>query len=328
MSGRDRSGDETEQVSFGRTALPDEQARALRRAEQLEWVSLPVVAATIAIIMAVMGSSQAMKAAWIEDLLSFLPPIAFLISNRVARRRPHDDHPWGHHRAVGIGHLAAAMALLVLGGFVVQDAAMTLVLAEHPTVGTIHLFGHTFWQGWLMMGGLVVTAIPTMILGHLKMKAAQPLHDKILHADADMMRADWMTAAGGVLGLTLLGFGLWWADSAVAILIGADIVKDGVVNIRNAVRGLSDAVARTYDDAHPHPLVGAVRQAARDLPGVAEVSVRMRDMGHVFHTEVFVVPALSLDPTALDDLRQHLSDLDWKLGDLVVIPVPEPVTWD
>lgn len=317
------SDQETQQVAFGVTRLADEQLDAFGKARRLQWISLPVVAATVVIIMLVMGSSQAMKAAWIEDLLSLLPPIAFLVAGRVARREPDHEHPWGLHRAVGIGHLASALALLVLGAFVVYDAAMTLISREHPTIGTIQLFGHTFWQGWLMMAGLIVTAIPTMILGHLKMKAAKPLHDKILYADADMMRADWTTAGGAVIGLALIGFGLWWADSVVAAFIGASILKDGVVNVRNATRGLADSTARTFDDKEEHPLVRKVEEAASAEPGVASATVRMRDLGHLFHTEVFIVPALELSPAALEEIRKRLTSLDWKLEDMSIVPVTE-----
>jgi hypothetical protein len=35
-----------------------------------------------------LGSSQAMKGAWLEDMLSLAPPIAFLVANRVRYRRP------------------------------------------------------------------------------------------------------------------------------------------------------------------------------------------------------------------------------------------------
>lgn len=321
------AADETQEVAFGRTPLPDEQRDALRRATRLEWVSLAVVTGTVALVMLVMGSSQAMKAAWIEDLLSYLPAIAFLVAARVARRRPDDAHPWGFHRAVGVGHLASALALFALGSYVVYDSAMTLLTREHPTIGTMQVLGQTVWQGYLMMAVLVVTAIPTMLLGRAKLKLAEPLHDKVLYADADMMRADWMTAGGAILGLALIGFGLWWADAAVALLIGADIVKDGVTNVRHAVVGLMDATARTHDDSGEHPLVDRVREVALTQRGVRDASVRMRDMGHLFHAEVFVVPRGRLEPDDLSVIRARLSELDWKLEDLTVVPVPELPRW-
>ena len=42
----------------------------------------------VAVVMATMGSSQAMKAAWVEDMLALIPPLAFLIAVRRARKQP------------------------------------------------------------------------------------------------------------------------------------------------------------------------------------------------------------------------------------------------
>ena len=309
--------------TFGATTLPDEQREALHKAKRLEWISIAYTVVAVALIYAVMGSSQAMKAAWIEDMLAFLPPIAFLIAARAARHDPDHDNPYGKHRAVGAAHLAAAVALLAMGLFLVADSAMTLFTAEHPTIGTLNIFGYTVWQGWLMIGALIATGIPNVLLGRAKMKLAEPLHDKVLFADADMNKADWMTAFAAVVGVTGIGLGLWWLDSAVAILIGADIVKDGFSNLRGATGDLMDRQARTHDDKDEHPLVTQVREVVDGLAWVAAAQVRMRDEGHVFHTEVFVVPHAEPTLELLESAQKVASSLDWKLDDLVIIPVRE-----
>ena len=69
----------------------------------------------IALVYATMGSSQAMKTAWIEDMLALVPPLAFLVAVRRARKRPTADHPYGFHRSTAIGHLTASVALLTVG---------------------------------------------------------------------------------------------------------------------------------------------------------------------------------------------------------------------
>ena len=71
---------------FGHTRLPEEQRAALHKARKLEWLTIAFLAVTVTLVFLVLGSSQAMKAAWIEDLLSFLPPIAFLVAARVEPR--------------------------------------------------------------------------------------------------------------------------------------------------------------------------------------------------------------------------------------------------
>ena len=107
---------------FGRTTLPKEQHEMLTRAKRIQYAGLAYLASVIVLVYLVMGSSQAMKAAWVEDLLSLIPPIAFLIAVRRARTPPSVRHPYGHHRSVGAGHLAAAVALLAMGLFLVYDS--------------------------------------------------------------------------------------------------------------------------------------------------------------------------------------------------------------
>lgn len=40
------------------------------------------------------------------------------------------------------------------------------------------------------------------------------MHDKVLHADAKMNKADWMTAAAALVGVLGIGLGWWWAKIA------------------------------------------------------------------------------------------------------------------
>lgn len=312
-------------VNFGHTELPEKQTQILKRAIRLEWITIAFLAVTVTLVFLVLGNSQAMKAAWIEDLLSFIPPIVFLIAVRIARRRPNRKHPYGYHRSVGVGHLVAAVALLTMGTFLIVDSASGLLASEHPSIGSVELFGQVFWLGWLMMGVMALIALPPVFIGRAKMKLARELHDKVLYADADMNKADWMTAVGSIVGVGGIGLGLWWADSAAALFIAGSILFDGVKNTRAAVEDLMDTRAMTFDDAKPHPIVHQVDERLRSLDWIADAGSRARDQGHVFHIEAFVVPRdpQKISVAQLDEAREACIELDWKVQDLVIIPVLE-----
>ncbi|HLT84869.1 MAG TPA: cation transporter [Phototrophicaceae bacterium] len=322
MSRKDSTG---RNATFGHTELPDEEQAALRKAIRLSWLSIAFLVTAVTGVYLAMGSSQAMKAAWMEDLLSFIPPIAFLVAVHRTRKRPTPEHPYGYHRAVGVGHLVAATALLAMGAFMVFDSASGLVKAEHPPVGLMELGGNVVWSGWLMIAVLAYTAVPPVLLGRAKMPLAQQLHDRVLYADADMNKADWMTAVGGIVGILGIGLGLWWADAVAALFISGSILYDGVTNMRVAVSALMDARAETYDGQDPHPLVPQIDERLSALPWVASARSRVRDQGHVFHVESFVVPVDGYAPT-LEDLtaaRASVVELDWKIDDMVLAPVTE-----
>ncbi|MBG6239425.1 divalent metal cation (Fe/Co/Zn/Cd) transporter [Mycetocola sp. CAN_C7] len=312
-------------VAFGETELPQKQTEILRKAIRLEWLTIAFLAVTVTLVFFVLGNSQAMKAAWIEDLLSFIPPLVFLIAVRIARRKPNPKHPYGYHRSVGVGHLVAAVALVTMGTFLIIDSASGLLAAEHPSIGSVELFGQVFWLGWLMMGVMALIALPPVFIGRAKMTLARELHDKVLYADADMNKADWMTAVGSIVGVGGIGLGLWWADAAAALFIAGSILWDGVKNTRAAVEDLGDTRAMTFDDAKPHPVVHRVDEYLRSLHWVEDAGSRARDQGHVLHIESFVVPR-SRRKVAVADLvaaREACVALDWRVEDIVIVPVKE-----
>lgn len=308
---------------IGRTDLPDEQQQALRSAIRWEWFTIAYTSVTIAVIALVVGNSQAMRTAWIEDMLSLIPQIAFLIALVFVRRRPTHTHPYGLHRAMGIGHLVAGVALLAVGINLARESLVGLVSGEHPTIGTIVLLGHTIWLGWLMVAVMAVVIVgPVFMYGPAKSKLAPILHNKLLYADADMAKADWQTTVASIIGVLGVGVGVWWLDGAAALLISLGIIWDGVRNTKTAMIDLMDQRARTYDSKRPHPLAGDILSTMRSQFWVKEASIRMRDQGQVFHIEAFVVPRkerVTLEQTT--DLAKRITDLDWKMQDVVIIPV-------
>ena len=312
-------------VTFGATELPDRQAATLRKAVRYEWITIAFLAGAITLVGLVAGNSQAMKVAWAEDMLSIAPPIAFLIAGRIIRKPPTAKRPYGYHRSVGVGHLVAAIALTTMGTLLIIDSAVGLVTAEHPSIGSVQLFGQVFWLGWLMMGAMVVTGVPPVLLGRVKMKLAEALHDKVLYADAKMNKADWMTALSSFVGVAGIGIGWWWTDAAAALFISLSILSDGVKNLRSSILDLTDVRATTFDNAKPHPVIGQVEDYLRRLDWVAEVGVRVRDEGHVFHVEGFLVPQSGREPSVdeLEEARQGCAELDWRLHDVVLVPVPK-----
>lgn len=308
---------------FGTTDLPPEQQRALRTAKRLQVISLGYVTSAVIAVALVMGNSQAMRAAWLEDILALLPPLAFLIAARFIRRRPDSDHPYGWHRSIDVAHLAGSLALLVMGVFIVGDSTMALVSVDYPTIGTMHLFGHTLWQGWLMIAVLAYTGIPSMIIGVIKQRLAKTLHDRVLHADGEMDKDDWLTASGAIVGIIGVGLGVWWLDSAIAIAIGLSVVRDGVRNVKAAIESLTDVRARTTELTEPHPVIGRVNRTLGALDWVRDTGCRVRELGHVLHVEAFVAVNGPIDPEVLAEARDRVAALHWALDDIVIIPVVE-----
>ena len=311
--------------------LPPDKHELLLKAVRLEWFSIAYLVTAVTLLYFTLGSSQAMKAAWVEDILGLTPPIAFLVASRVRNRRPNDRFPYGYHRATAIAYLCASVALLALGGFILYDSVSKLARFEHPPIDLVKPFGdRPIWLGWLMLGALAYSTVPQVILGRLKQPLARELNDKVLYADAEMNRADWMTGVAAMLGIVGIGLGLWWADAVAASIISIDIVRDGGKNLRVAVDDLMDKEPTVVDDSRADPLPLWIKNELMLLDWVEDAEVRLREEGHVFVGEAFVVPVDGTDLVGrMERANRHLLGLDWRLHELVIAAVsridrPEP----
>ena len=145
--------------------LPEHVTTQIARARRLEWWTLFWLMTIVGVMFMVMGSSQAMQAAWIEDMLSLVPPILFLVAARVERLPPSARFPFGLHRIGTLAFALSAATLTALGGYLVYDAGMVLFRQEHPTIGSVQILGAEVWLGWLMVAALAYSIVPPVILG-------------------------------------------------------------------------------------------------------------------------------------------------------------------
>jgi cation diffusion facilitator family transporter len=302
--------------------LPPEQREALAKAKRLAWITIAYLVSVVMLLALVMGQSQAMKTAWIDDALSLIPTTVFLVGNRVSRWGATEQFPFGFHRASTAAYLAASVALLGTGCYLIVDSATKLVLAEHPTIGAIDLFGYDVWLGWPMIAALVYSGLPVIFIGRAKLPLAEALYDKVLYADAKMDRADWLVASAAIAGILGIGFGYWWADPAAAILISIEVLRDGWRHLKLASFDLLDHLPRTVDGKKPDPVIERIKAAVQELDWVRESEIRLRASGRALSGEAFVVPVSDERLTErLDEAMRRARQVDWRLHHFTVTPV-------
>ena len=303
--------------------LPEAQERANRKAIRLEWISLAYWLTAIVALYFALGQSQAMKAAWVEDILALFPPIAFLVASRFRHREPNGRFAWGYHRSITVAYLVATAALLALGLFIFLDSVHKLLAGTHPPIGMVEIFDWQLWSGWVMLAALAYSGLPPLILGCMKRKLADELHDKVLFADAKMNTADWLTASAAATGVIGIGLGLWWADAAAAIVISLDILHDGQKYLRESMGDLMDEHPKTYDESKPDPVVGQIRQELESVAWIEVAAIRTREHGHLISGDVWIVPAGAEEGLAerVERLGERLHALDWRVHDIAIAPV-------
>jgi cation diffusion facilitator family transporter len=299
-----------------RRTYPAHVEEGIRKGARLEYWTIAWVATVVPLMFLVMGSSQAMKTVWIEDMLGFIPPIVYLVSIRLERHPPTKRFPAGFDRVNSLAFVISAVALTLMGVYLLVEAAMTLAAREHPTVGSTRLFGRDLWLGWPMIAVLLWSTIPSMILGRLKLPVARSINDKVLHTDADMQKADWMTGLAAIAGVLGIGLGYWWADAGAAGLISFGILHDGITGLRSATAELVDGAPRKLEKDELAQEAGALRNALEKK--FAGSKVRLRESGRLIKAEVVgVAPRGKVD---LEALWPGNPDRSWRFGEIAFVP--------
>jgi len=297
------------------TREPPEIADDLAHARRLEYWTIAWMISVILIMGLAMGSSQAMKTAWIEDLLSLIPAIVFLVALHFEAKPPSRRFPYGYHRVNSLAFLISSVALSAMGSVLLLESAMTLIAAEHVTIPPIELFGETVWMGWMMVAALLYSVVPPVILGRMKLPLARRLQDKVLHTDAMMQKADWMTGLAGVAGVIGLGLGFWWADAAAAGLISLSILLDGVKALRSATAELIDGAPRALSRDEIAEEAEALHAAlAQRYP---DAEIRLRETGRFILAQVAVAES---DGASLAEIWPGRPERRWRLSQISFVP--------
>lgn len=299
-----------------RREYPPHVEAGIRKGARLEYWTIAWVATVVPLMALVVGSSQAMKTVWIEDMLGFIPPIVYLISIRLERRPPSPKFPAGFDRVNSLAFVISAAALALMGTYLLIEAVMTLAMKEHATVGTIRLLGRDVWLGWVMIPVLLWSTIPSMILGRLKQPVAREINDKVLHTDAQMQKADWMTGLAAIGGVIGIGLGFWWADAAAAGFISFGIIRDGFAELRSATAELVDGAPRALESGDIAPEAEELREVLEArFPGA---DVKLRETGRLIRAQVIcAAPQEEVDLKAIWPGRP---DRSWRLAQLSFAP--------
>ena len=123
-------------------------------------------------------------------------------------------------------------AYIVVAAYVAWDALSALLGGVHPAASPLGI------------GLLAGTVVVMLWLGSAKIKVGRELDSPTVMADGRFSLVDAALAGTVLIGLVLTAvLGWWWADAAMALLISALAVREGIEAWREA----------RLEDGEPHP---------------------------------------------------------------------------
>ncbi len=165
----------------------------------------------------------------LESLVNLAGASFALLMVSVAAMPADDEHPYGHHKAEYFSS-GFEGGLILVAALAIIWAAVQRLITPQPLEQL----------GW----GLSLTVLSSGInaaLAWAMLRKAREVRSMALEGDARHLFTDVWTSAGVVLGLVAVAFTGWlWLDPLVAMLVAANIVREGLSLMRRSVDGLMD----------------------------------------------------------------------------------------
>jgi cation diffusion facilitator family transporter len=254
------------------------------------WTSLVVGSAIFVgkIVTWQLTSSVAVLSDALESTVNIAAAALLVFSMFVAARPADRDHPYGHGKVEFLSAGIEGALIVVAAVLIAVEAIGQLIRGGAP---------HDLGFGLL---SLSVLSLGNLALGFFLLRSGRASHSLALIADGKHVLADVFTSAGVLVGLALVKVtGIAWLDPAVALLVAANIVREGVGLARNAVRGL-------MDEADPALLgsLTATLSATRPPEWIDVHGLRAWRSGALVHADLHLVVPRYFDAVRLHEISE------------------------
>lgn len=181
----------------------------------MSWITVlyNVVEGVVAVTAGGAAGSAALVGFGLDSFIESLSAMVMLWRFRAAHAElSAADEEFAERRALR----AVAITYFLLAAYVTWDAGSGLIAREAP---------QTTWWG-LAIAGVSLTLMPALFL--MKYRLGKAIGSQSLVADAKQSLACMFLSVALLVGLALhYWFGLWWADSAAALVIAALVLREG-----------------------------------------------------------------------------------------------------
>ncbi len=232
-----------------------------------EQVALTSIAASAALTVAkgVVGIATGSLAILSEaghSLIDLGATVMTYVAVRVSGKPADEEHHYGHGKIESVSALAETALLFLLSGVVIWEAVKRLTEhEEHAVIANAWAFG-------VIAVSIVVDFFRSRALSH----TAKQTQSQALEADALHFSSDLWSSLAVLIGLGGVRFGLWWADSAAALVVAILICIAGWRLGRRTIDTLTDTA--------PAGAAEKITALAAKVPGVVRVEqVRARAVG-------------------------------------------------
>jgi cation diffusion facilitator family transporter len=282
-----------------------------------EQVALTSIAASAAMTIAkgLVGISTGSLAILSEaghSLIDLGATVMTYVAVRISGKPADDEHHYGHGKIESVSALGETALLFLLSGIVIWEAIKRLI--EHEP----HVVIATYWAFAVMAASVIIDFYRARALS----RVAKATQSQALEADALHFSSDLWASLAVLAGLVGVRFGLWWADSAAALLVAALVCIAGWRLGRRTIDTLTDTA--------PAGAAENITEIAADVAGVVAVErVRARAVGEITFIDLTVAVSRTLPLDRVTAIKLAVADaLRAKISGAEPIVTTDPIALD
>lgn len=271
-------------------AASSKQDAAGRQIRSITYLGMVVniVLAVLKMIIGVAVSSLAMLADGIHSLSDLATDVAVVVGSHWGAKKPDTTHPYGHGRIETFSGLFVALVLILVGGFMVYEA--TLSIARNETAAA----------HWAVLAGALASIVAKEWLYRATRNVARKVHSPAVYANAWHHRSDAFSSVAVLIGFVAMTVGFDHGDQVAAIAVGFMIIIVGGRVIAQSLMELTEGAVDSKTTDHIKSILcanPAIRQWHR---------LRTRTVGREVFLDVHILVDPELNVAAAHDISEGL----------------------
>lgn len=252
----------------------------------------------LAIVKAVVGltaGSMALVADGIHSISDMVTDVALLLGVHFGSKEPDPEHPYGHGRIETFSEAFIAVALIVVGGLLIQRASVAIARMHSEQIA----HGDIGWSvAWVAVFSIVVKEV----LYWMTRAVAVKTKSSALYANAWHHRSDAFSSIAVVIGFISLKLGYYHGDQVATIVVGLLIILVGVRILMGCFEEFSERAADSVTVEQIEQIIGSeprIRQWHK---------LRTRNVGREVFIDLHILVDPQLDVTAAHEIAESLEE--------------------
>ncbi len=190
-----------------------------------------LISVLLVIIKLIVGSLSGSIALISDALHSFADLTVDIISwagLKIAQKKPDEKFPYGYYKAESLATLFISFFILYIAVNLILEGYSRIIVVSEITMPFIALFI------------ALISSLVSFIIAKYLRGIGETINSQVLIINSKERFLDGISSLGVFVAILLNSYGIYWAEGVITIIIGAMILKIGILSLKDSIFSLMD----------------------------------------------------------------------------------------